>query len=170
MEALLPILPLCTGNSSHWGSSFPACQQASFGTNPSFELHLAPAVSGSISAVLGAHGQWGRQRPAPPPCSTNTSGSRHLAFPYRKWASPGIPYGKWAFQVFSLSSTSLLKIGKGGAVVAAAAGGEQPRKEGPFSPAQNVSNKGRSYNSNPWEYCGWPCEPVINSYMLCTTW
>lgn len=43
----------------------------------------------------------------------------------------------------------MLKIGKGGAVVAAAARGEQPRKEGPFSPAQNVSNKGRSYNSNP---------------------
>lgn len=36
----------------------------------------------------------------------------------------------------------MLKIDKGGAVVAAAARGEQPRKEGPFSPVQNVKTRG----------------------------
>ena len=44
----------------------------------------------------------------------------------------------------------------------AAAGGEQPGKEGPCSSAQSIQARWNPDNINLQEYCDQPCEPVTN--------
>lgn len=139
---------LCT--SSQWhpppsGQWFPYTPDRGLSWISLLGLYSVPANSGTISTVLEARREWGKQSLAPClPAPQIPPGAAALPSPSlpgclrQLLGTTGMCIPSCSQQVLHLAQSSSLKIGKEVERWDAAAGGEQPGKEGPCGSAQSI--------------------------------